>query len=252
MIAHRGASAKAPPNSRSAFLQAIADKADYIELDVQETKDGIVVVHHDKDYKLSSNIDKAVHELTWAETAAIDIGSSFSKDFAGEAVISLEETLKLAKDKINVLIELKYYGYNQNLEQRVLDLVHQTGMEEQVRYMSLNLEGIERLKSLAPTASVGYISSAAKIGDLSKINLDFVAVSTSLATKKFISHIQRKGKKAAVWTIDDTDEMLKLANFNIDAIITNRPDKLREVLQRHKKMTKAEILLSIYHNLWKE
>lgn len=252
IIAHRGASFSAPPNSRAAFLEAIKQKSDYIELDVQETKDGIVIVHHDKDYKLSSNLDKAVHELNWDETHKIDIGQSFSKDFTGETVITLEEALSLAKGKAKVLIELKYYGYNQKLEERVLDIVHKYDMAQQVRYMSLNLKNMQYLKSLEPSAEVGYISSAATIGDLSKIDLDFIAVSASLASKKFIRHVQKNNKKIAVWTIDDTESMMRFLNLNVDDIITNRPERLYNVLAERKAMSKAEVFISMYYHYWKK
>lgn len=252
IIAHRGASFAAPPNSRAAFLEAIKQKTDYIELDVQETKDGVVIVHHDKDYKLSSNLDKAVHELTWDETRHIDIGQSFSADFAGETVITLEEALTLAKGKAKVLIELKYYGHNQKLEERVLDIVHKLDMAEQVRYMSLNLKNMQYLKTLEPSAYVGYISSAATIGNLSKIELDFIAVSTSLASKSFIRHGQKNGKKIAVWTVDDTEQMMRFLNLNVDDIITNRPDRLNAVLKERSQMSKAELFISMYYHYWEK
>ncbi len=250
IIAHRGASSEAPPNSRSAFLQAIKDGADYIELDVQETKDGIVIVHHDKDYKLSSNINKGVHELTWAEAQHIDIGESFSPAFKGEKVISLQETLALAKGKINLLIELKYYGYNQQLEERVLALVVDAGMQDNVRYMSLNLEAMQKLKKLQPSARVGYISSAATIGDLSRINLDFIAVSSSLASRNFVKRTQKNSKNIGVWTIDDVDMMMRFLDLQVNDIITNKPSLLRAVLDERKNMSKADLLISFYYHYW--
>ncbi len=250
IIAHRGASFVAPPNSRAAFLEAINLGVDYIELDVQETKDGVVIVHHDKDYKLSSNINKAVHELSWQETRNIDIGKRFSHKFVGEKVISLKEALTLAKNKTKVLIELKYYGHNQNLEQKVLDIVNELNMQNQVRYMSLNLNGMRLLKQLEPSATVGYISSAAKVGDLGRIDLDFIAVSTSLASRDFINHAQKNNKTVAVWTVDDMEMMMRFLDLNINDIITNRPERLKKVLAERKNMSKAELFISFYYHYW--
>ncbi len=250
IIAHRGSSIDAPPNSRAAFLQAIEDGTDYIELDVQETKDGVVIVHHDKDYKLTSNLDAAVHTLTWEETKHIDVGKSFSAEFEGETVLSLEQLLDLAKGKVDVVIELKYYGYNQNLEQSVVDLVNKADMQKNVRYMSLNLEGMLKIKQLDPSAIVGYISSAAKIGNLAQTNVDFIAISPALITQNLIKRVHNNNKTVAVWTVDDVDEMMRYLNLRVDALITNKPKLLAEVIEQRKEMSKAELFISFYYHYW--
>jgi len=91
--AHRGSSCRAPQNTISAFLAAIGDEADYIELDVQETKDGVVVVLHDANLLQVGGVDRNIWDLNYSELQEVDVGSSFSPEFAGERVPTLEETI---------------------------------------------------------------------------------------------------------------------------------------------------------------
>ncbi len=128
IMAHRGSSQAAPENSMAAFRQAIADGADWIELDVQETADGEVVVLHDSDFmKLSGNPLK-IWDATMDNLQDIDIGSRFGPEFKDERVPTLGEVLDECKGKIRVNIELKYYGHDQQLEQRVVDVVESREM----------------------------------------------------------------------------------------------------------------------------
>ncbi|MFV0431345.1 MAG: glycerophosphodiester phosphodiesterase family protein [Alphaproteobacteria bacterium] len=250
IIAHKGAPAKAPSNSRSAILEAIDMKADMVELDVQETADGMVIVHHDKDYMLTSQISKAVHELDYATTKDISIGQSFSSEFANEKVMSLKEALQTAKGKVKLLIELKYYGYDQNLAQRVLDLVHHENMEDQVQYMSLNLEKIKELKKLEPNAQIGYIASAATLGNLGKIDVDFLALSSSFSQRTIINALNLPHKKVYVWTVDNIAVMNNFLDYQVDGIITNEVVTLQRLINQRGQMSKAERIISLFHTYW--
>ena len=107
VIAHRGASAYAPENTLASFAKAIELKADWFELDVHLTKDGRVVVIHDGSLERVAGIKKGVPEMTLAEIKQADAGAWFSKDFAGERIPTLDETLVLAKGRIGVYIEIK-------------------------------------------------------------------------------------------------------------------------------------------------
>ncbi|QDT28359.1 glycerophosphodiester phosphodiesterase [Gimesia panareensis] len=243
VMAHRGASKAAPENSMAAFRQAIADGADWIELDVQETVDGKVVVVHDSDLmKLAGNPLK-IWDATLEDLTEIDIGSSFDPQFAAERVPTLAEVLKLCKDKIGVIIELKYYGHDQQLEQRVADIVESEGMADQIMVMSLKPEGIAKMKALRPDWKCGLLLSV-HAGDLENIKADFLAVNAKFATRSFVNRAHNAEKDVYVWTVDDPTQMLQLMNRGVDGILTNRPALARKVIHEREEMKPAERLLA--------
>ena len=160
VAAHRGSSKAAPENSLSAVRQAIADGADWVEIDVQETADGEVVVIHDSDFMKMAGVGTKIWDATLADVQAIDIGSRFSPAFSGERVPTLASVLDVCKDKVGVLIELKYYGHDKELEERVARLVDERGMAPQVALMSLEFDAVRKMKALRP----GLESRAAHVG----------------------------------------------------------------------------------------
>ncbi|MCA9166120.1 MAG: glycerophosphodiester phosphodiesterase [Planctomycetales bacterium] len=243
VMAHRGASALAPENTLASYRQAIADGADWIEIDVQETADGEVVVVHDQDLmKLASNPVK-VWQATRQELSTIDIGSWFDSQFSGERIASLREVLQLCKHQVGVNIELKYYGHDQQLEQRVVDIVEGEGMADHVMVMSLKPEGIAKMRSLRPQWKSGLLLSI-HIGNLKEIEADFLAVNAEFASRSFVQKAHRAGKEVYVWTVDDPAEMSALMNRDVDGILTNRPDLARDVLRQRSTLSSSERLLA--------
>ena len=107
VIAHRGASDAAPENTRAAFLLAKDMGADYFELDVQLTKDGVLAVFHDRDVSRFCIKHVPVVHMTMSDMRTIDVGSWFAPEFADERVISLEEALDLADQRTGVYVEIK-------------------------------------------------------------------------------------------------------------------------------------------------
>ena len=137
IVGHRAGAGQAPENTLAAVRQAIADGADWIEIDVQETADGEVVVVHDSDFMKLAGDPLKVWDGTLEQIRAIDVGGWFAPEFDDERVPTLREVLERARGKSGVVIELKYYGHEQKLEQRVVDLVEATGMTADVVIMSL-------------------------------------------------------------------------------------------------------------------
>jgi glycerophosphoryl diester phosphodiesterase len=148
VIGHRGAAALAPENTLSSVERAIEDGADWVEIDVQETADGEVVVLHDSDFMKLAGTPLKIWEGSFAEVRSLDIGSWFGPEFRGEGVATLEEALPRAKGRAKVIIELKYYGHDQRLEERVAAVVERTGMEGDIAIMSLERTGVEKMAAL--------------------------------------------------------------------------------------------------------
>ena len=242
VIAHRGASARAPENSMAAVEQAIEEDADWVEIDVQETADGQVVLFHDSDFmKLAGNPLK-IWEATQEDIAEIDIGSSFDPRFSDQRVPLLSDVLAACKDNMNILIELKYYGHDQQLEQRVLDLVQQHDMTSQVMYMSLKRSGVEKMSELDPEAKVGLLLSVAA-GDLKSVPVDFWGMNAQFATRRTIRDAHRSNRLIYVWTVNDAVTASRMIGRGVDGLITDDPALVSSVLQQRAQLSPAERLL---------
>ncbi len=174
------------------------------------------------------------------------MGSSFSPDFAGEAVPTLDEVLKLAKGKIKVNIELKYYGQDRKLVERTIADVVQNGMEAEVLIMSLDYAGTQEAKRLAPDIPVGFLASALTVGDLTNLNVDFLAVSAGIASTELIENAHANGKQLFVWTLNDPAQISQFIGRGVDSIITDRPEVVHQVLEERAALSDVERLMLTY------
>jgi glycerophosphoryl diester phosphodiesterase len=226
---HRGSSLHAPENSLSAIRQAIADSADFAEIDVQETSDGAVVVVHDADLARLAGVARKVRDMTFDEVRAIDIGTPVGPAFAGERVPTLDEVLETAKGKVGVNIELKYYPGEMKLAERVVESVKRHGMERDIVVQSLTYHGLEQVRALDPDLIVGYIMSL-EVKDPWKLDVDFYSMGSRLITPAFVARAHRKGREVYAWTVDDSATAVRLVGLGTDNLITNDPKLIRRVL----------------------
>jgi glycerophosphoryl diester phosphodiesterase len=242
VIAHRGASAAAPENTIAAVQIAIDSGAQWVEIDVQETADGHVAVIHDSDLKKIGGSALTVAGSTLEQLQQVDIGSWFGAEFADQRIPTLEEVLLLCKGRIGVNIELKYYGKQVRLEQRVAEIVERTGMMEQVMFMSLSYDGIQILHGLRPEWKVGLLSSVA-LGRLAELDVDFLALNGRAASRNLIRQAHKMGKQVMVWTVNDPVAMASMIGRGADALITDEPELAVTVLEHFEQLEPTERLL---------
>ncbi len=242
VIAHRGAAGKAPENTLASMRQAIEDGADMLEIDVQESSDGEVVVIHDSDFMKLSGVDLKVWDGPLKQLQEIDVGSWFDPGFSAERVPTLAQVLEVARGKAHVVIELKYYGHDQQLEQRVVKIVEKAGMVDDIVIMSLEYKGIEKIRALRPKWVVGLLSTMA-VGNLAKLDLDFLAVNMSMATSGFIRRTHAAGKQVYVWTVNDAVSIARMISLGVDGIITDEPEMARNVITERSGLSSVERLL---------
>ena len=243
IIAHRGASAIAPENTLAAFNLAAEQRTDFVELDVQESADGEVVVVHDSDLmKVGKNALKI-----WAGDAAslraIDVGSFKDPRYATERVPTLAEALAACKNRCRVIVELKSYGHNQQLEERVAAIVEAAGMENECVYMSLDHDMVRRMKTLRPQWRVGLLVAKA-VGDLTELKADFLAVEARMATRRFIRRAHRAGQEVYIWTVNDPAWMFVGLSRGVDGLITDKPDVARKVIKMREQMSEPQRFLT--------
>jgi glycerophosphoryl diester phosphodiesterase len=242
VIAHRGAAGSAPENTLASVQQAIVEHAEVVEIDVQETSDGEVVVIHDSDLMKIAGENLKIWDATLPQLASIDIGSHFDVRFKDERVPTLRQVLEVCRDQAVVDIELKYYGHDEDLERRVADIVEACQMEQQVILMSLKYDAVKQMKSLRPDWTVGLLTATA-VGDLTSREADFLAVNAAMCTAAFVNRAHRNDKKVYVWTINNPVDVSRYASFGVDGVITDFPGRARQVLNERDRMNPLERLL---------
>jgi len=230
VIAHRGASGGAPENTMAAFELAMEEDADWIELDVQEDADGRVIVAHDSDFMKVAGNPLKVWDATASDLAELDIGRWFDPAFADQRVVSLHDVLETARGQIGVVIELKYYGHDERLEERVVEVVEATGMQDDIMLMSLQLTGLQKAAALRPNWARGLLNTVS-VGDLTRLDLDFLALNATAATPSMIRRAHGRGMRVFVWTINDPVQMSVMLSRGVDGLITDEPDIALRVME---------------------
>jgi glycerophosphoryl diester phosphodiesterase len=241
VFAHRGAASEAPENTMASFKRAIEDRTDYVELDVQESADGVVLVAHDADLMKVARSPLKIWQTAAAELQAVDIGSYFSPQFSDQRVPTLADALALCKDVTRMNIELKDYGHDQRLEERVVELVEAAGMQDRIVTMSLSHGMVAKMKSLRPNWTSGLLL-AKGIGRVSELKADFLAVESGMATRRFIRQAHAAGKPVYVWTVDDANRMIRMIGLGVDGLITNKPALAKQVLAEYAQMSRPQRL----------
>ena len=249
IIAHRAGAHHAPENTLAALELAIGQKADSAEIDVQRTLDGTVVVVHDQDLMKLARDPRRIDQTTYQDLSQVDIGSLFHPDFKLERIAKLSDFLSAAAGKIRLLIELKYYGDDNLLAGETLELVRKAGMEKEIQIMSLDLKAVMQMQQLAPQIATGYVF-AAGLGNLTQLDVAFLAVSTGQATSKLLQEAHAKGIMVYAWTVNDVDGILDMMEVGIDGLITDDPALAIAAIQDIRQLTPMERLILRFRHLW--
>ena len=233
--AHRGASAYAPENTLEAFQLAVDQKADGVELDVQMTKDGKLVVIHDETIRRTSGGQGRVMDYTLAELKEMKFNRTHT-EYADATIPTLAEVYELLKPaglEINVEIKTGIIFYPE-IEERLYRLELEMGMEGKIIYSSFNHYSAMKMKELNPEARVGLLyadgfqnvpSYAAKLG------ADALHPALyNLQYPDFLEECRKRGLLLHVWTVDEEEDIRRLVEAGIDAVITNRPDVARRIV----------------------
>ena len=230
VMAHRGASTETPENTMAAFQKAIDDMADYIELDVQLTSDGEVIVMHDSNAYRTTGVDENIVNMTYKEVRRLDAGSWYSDEYKGEKVPGLREVLELAQGKIKLNIELKPADNGEELARKTVALIEKYNMENDCVVTSFSSSALLAAKSCDENIRVGYILSAAYGDYYDMKNIDFFSVNAAFLSKRTIDAIHNSGKQVYAWTVNNKDSIKNLTNKGVDGVITDNPVLARETI----------------------
>lgn len=227
ITAHRGDSSEAPENTIPAFKAAIDSGADWIELDVGVTKDGILVVLHDEDLKRVAGDSRKIGELTFEEVRRLDVGSRFGPSFSGIGIPSLEEVLDYCKGRIMLNIEIKYRkGQDLAFIPRLVDLIRQREMMDQCMITSFNYGCLQMVKIFEPEIKTGLISSKPIAQPEIYTSADNFVLSIELIEPDTVNRIHELGKEVIAWTVNDQYSVEKCRKARTDNIITDYPDDI--------------------------
>ncbi len=248
ITAHRGSSITAPENTMAAITLAMDEGADVIEIDVQETKDGTIVLLHDKDLKRVTGIDKGIWEVTYDEIKDLDIGSWFDEKYAAERVPTLKHVINTVRGRCRLNIELKFNGHDVRLAEEVVRILNAEGFRDQCVLTSLKYDGLQEAKEADPNAVTGLIVTAA-VGDVTKLKVDFLSVSAASVNRDLIDRAHGAEKEVHVWTVNEVSQMNIMIGLGVDNIITDVPALLADLKEERKSLTKAEKALLQLANL---
>jgi glycerophosphoryl diester phosphodiesterase len=146
------------------------------------------------------------------------------------------------RGRSRVVIELKYYGYDRDLERRVVEIVEEADMVSAVAVMSLEYPAIQKIRALRPDWTIGLLSATA-VGDLTRLDADFLAVNMGMATPGFVRKARAAGKGVFVWTVNDPVSMSRMMSIGVAGIITDEPEMARKVVAERASMSPVERLL---------
>lgn len=243
VVAHRAGAKVAPENTVAALEQAIRDGAPIAEIDVQQLADGTLIVMHDSNFKRTAGEDVCVWDAEESILRDMEVGSVFSVAYRGEQVPTLEEMLACAKGRILLMIELKYTGQEQELEETVLTLIKKYDMREECIIGSMNKGILQRVKELEPDISTVYIAHDLEEADYDLDYADSYSMEGKNLTADMVDAIHYRGKSVYGWTANTSGAMLRIVNCGADGVITDDV-RLLQTFLRERACRKA--LASVY------
>ena len=237
IFAHRGFSGYYPENTMLAF-QKVAEEtvADGIELDIQLTKDGEIVIMHDEMLDRTTNGSGWLKDHTLEELKMLSVGVNVKGFFPRQTIPTLREYftwLKTTKLITNIELKTSYFEY-EGIEEKLIAMVKEFGLEDQIWYSSFNHYTVARIKKLMPEAKCGLLT------DTWLMNIGEYAASQGAASVNARTYFCAKEGVAAdlhahnialhAWTPNDAEMMQELVDAGVDVLITNYPDIAAKVL----------------------
>lgn len=235
VVGHRGAMGSCPENTMASFERAVELGADWIELDVHLTRDGRLAVIHDETLERTTTGSGLVKDHTLDELQQLDAGAWFDATFAGERIPSLEQVLRWAAARERVVdIEIKNAPVRYDgIERAVVDALDRTGMSEQAIVISFDHPTVQRVKALDARVATGVLYAARPVDAVAlarQADADAILPHWAYVADEDVGVAHAAGIAVAPWVSSDPAVLRRLVAAGVDAIGTNHPDVLRQVL----------------------
>ena len=233
IIAHRGASGYEPENTLRAFELAIKQRADMIELDLHASSDGEVMVIHDDDLTVTTDLKGLLSRTTRAELLHADAGQR-------ERIPTLRETLDLARGRIQLYLEIK----DARAAKGTVQLVREFQVKDEVLVASFDLELMRQLQAENKDLRIGLILGTESFDPFVRLREHFpwialkgfqyqvLSLQLNLCRPKTIAKAHESDKIVFAWTANDETTISRLIDLGVDGIVTNYPDRMAGVVFR--------------------
>ena len=241
VIAHRGDSAHRPENTLAAFASALELGAEFMEFDVQLTRDGHVIVLHDPTLDRTTTGRGLVRDLTLAEVRSASAGyaSRFGDAFRGERVPALSEVLAFLRDRCRVMIELKSDSVTDDeeggLEAHTIEEIRRAHMEKDSALISFSRRALLRCRKAAPEILRGHLFHDATpeqvVAGAREVGTDLVMPEKGLLTDALFAATRAAALRVATWVLDAPEELEALARFELYGFATNRPGVMMDAVR---------------------
>jgi glycerophosphoryl diester phosphodiesterase len=233
VVAHRGNSSVAPQNTLAAFEAACRVSADAVELDVRRTRDGALVVIHDRDVTVTTDGTGRVKDLTLAELRELDAGTRFSPVFAGQRVPELTEVLDLVAryPAVGVFVELKGL-WQPDDARRATDAVRSAGLGSRALFQSFRRRTVAALRDAAPDlprALLVELWTPDVVRACRHLGVTACNPARRLLRERLsrVRELHDAGLEVYPWTLDDPVAWTAVMTVGVEGVITNQPDRLR-------------------------
>ncbi|MDD6143189.1 MAG: glycerophosphodiester phosphodiesterase family protein [bacterium] len=231
--AHRGASEYYPENTLRSFYAGLDMRADGIETDIQRTKDGVLVLHHDDTLTRVPHASGAVKDYTYTELLAMDFGVFKGERFAGERIVRLDTFLThFGRRGLTLALEIKQYG----VEAESLAAVNAHDCRGDVIFTSFMWQSIEDLRKLDGSIRLGLLTETEitpeLLDKLEAFHIQQICPRIDLVTEESMKLAVNRGFSVRFWGIKNTDDMHRAISLGGDGMTCNFPDKLSEALGR--------------------
>ncbi len=222
VTAHRGASRYYPENTMASFSGAVSQGADWLELDVHQSRDGRIFVMHDANFKRTCGVNAYSWELTGCQIRQLDAGSFFGKTYSGEQIPFLSEVIDLAKKKhVKLNIEIKPSEQEATLEQDLVALIEEKGFEDSCVVTSQYYDSVKKVHDLNDSIKTVYVMGLA-YGNISKLEAaDAFSVRHSSINTRLVEKVHASGKEIYAWTVDTREDIDAMLECGVDNIITD-------------------------------
>ena len=236
VVGHRGAMGHRPENTMASFAHALQLGADWIELDVHLSQDGVAVVIHDETLDRTTNGHGLVRDHSLAALKHLDAGGWFGPEYVGQRIPTLEEVLDWANEQNTVVdIEIKNAPlYYPGIEQAVVDALRRTAMVEQSIVISFDHRAVGRTRALEDRVATGVLYACRPadggIGLARAVNADALLPHWAYVTPEDVEAAHQAQLAVAPWATSDPAILRQLIQAGVDAIGTNHPDVLRALV----------------------
>ncbi|MFE9437612.1 glycerophosphodiester phosphodiesterase [Streptomyces sp. NPDC006602] len=253
VIAHRGASAYAPENTLAAVDKAAELGIDWVENDVQRTKDGELVVLHDDSLRRTTDVEEVfphrapwkVRDFTTAEIARLDAGSWFGHAYTGARVPTLEQYVRRVEvHHQKLLLEIKNPDLYPGIEGQTLKVLKNKGWLDQrhlasrLIVQSFSAAAVRAVHELKPAVKTGFLGTPA-VAELSAYTAfaDQINPSYGSLSRQYVSAVHAcagphgRPLEVLTWTVDTAATARLVAGYGVDGVIANKPDVVRAALR---------------------